>query len=209
MDLDMIKEAKDKGWLNIREYNIAIGKYKRGQFPALSAEKSNELFRFFQLGKSLLDIHEFLEIDYAFIVATAIEYRWFDKREELSKDKTIKRAMAEFTNNIFLMNMALIERELKKKMKDDSYESDILKGYQVKSIKDLKELLEVTSKANEIQCMLSQSNGGVKILNSVTATSVGEKMLTAEENIVYLEAEEVSEAERIKQLEDEKTKRQK
>lgn len=215
-ETSMNKKLKDveahKDLLNHREYSLAMGRYKRGQLFALSPEKARDLFQFFLLGRTLKDISDLTSFNYDVIIGTAIEYDWFKMRDEMKSDKNIQNIAIDMTNNIFLLNSIIINREIAKVLSDPDYQpSELGKAFICTSVREYKELVQTTFMANEIKSMLTAQKG-VNIVNNQLNSNSSDKTEEQEPEQLeasYIDAEELTEEDRIRILQEEKEKRRK
>ena len=206
LHMDKIEALKDK--LTTAEYACAKGKHRRGQLDFVAEDKANELFQFFLIGRDCKAISELTGFSWPTILGTAIEYEWFQKKEELKKDNNIKNIAVDTTNNIFLLNTILLNRELNKVLTDPTYKAEgMAQNFICKNIKDYQDLIKTTYAANELQSLLTAKAPTATINNINGSVSNGKIESNEPEQLDYVDVEELTEEERIKQLESEKAKR--
>jgi len=209
MALHMSKVDENKDNMTHAEYSCAKGKHRRGQLDYVSEDKANDLFQFFLIGRSCKDISELTGFKWSTIVGTAIEYDWWNKKKELKSDKNIRNIAVDTTNNLFLLNSILLNREINKMLTDPTYKAEsIAQNFICKNIKDYQDLIKTTFAANELQSLLTAKQAPVSINNINGQINPSQQAETNEpEMLDYQDVEELTEEERIKQLETEKQKR--
>lgn len=187
-----------KAHLNHQEWNIATGNARNGNLTPLEPKIANDLFSFFCLGRSLKDIAELTNHEYKWIIATAIEYDWFARKSHTHQDTAVVDMAKDLANNLFLMNMKIVNDEIAKVMTDPTYKPTI--GC-ITNLKDFRELLVLTMQANNIQNMLSQSNIKTLIANTNNvSTGDGKGQLNAS-GVIEAEIDTNNDEERMKMLE--------
>lgn len=206
--IDRTKIDDAKKYLNAREWNIANGNHRNGNFPPLERSLANDLFAWFCVGRSLKEISELTNYEYKWVIATAIEYDWFNRKKEGNRHQSevMKKMAKDLANNIFMMNMHIVNQEISKVLTDPNYKSSIL---QIKDIRDIKELLAVTMQANEIQCALA-NQGKISInnnnINQNALSATEEKREALGEAIEVIEADEEKHVKALQAVEKERKK---